>query len=288
MSNFHSERHIRIGNAFINMRSGGCGPALVLLHGYPLDSRTWLRIFPLLSTRFTCYAFDIVGLGKSSSSRRQDYGSQGQAALLSNALTSLGVSAYVLLGNDSGGWIARELALQDSARVSQLILTNTEIPFHRPPWIGLYQALARIFGGRALFRALLKSRTWRNSSMGFAGCFQNQSQIEGSFFHHYLAPLIDSDSRLRHALTFLREMDFARVDLFRELHGRMTMPVALIWGGADPTFPEALAREMAGQFPNLCRFLSISDGKLFMHEEMPDAVAEAIFKCMSSCRISAA
>jgi pimeloyl-ACP methyl ester carboxylesterase len=97
-----------------------------------------------------------------------------------------------------------------------------------------------------------------------------------------LQPLIDSDSRLEQALTFLRGMNFARVDLFRELHHRMKMPVALIWGGADPTFPETQAREMAGQFPNLCRFLSIPEGKLFMHEEMPLAVGSAILNCCLS------
>jgi pimeloyl-ACP methyl ester carboxylesterase len=50
------------------------------------------------------------------------------------------------------------------------------------------------------------------------------------------------------------------------------MPVLLIWGADDPTFPVALARAMVGQFPN-ARIAEIPGAKLLVHEEKPAEVA---------------
>ncbi|HYR90093.1 MAG TPA: alpha/beta hydrolase [Terriglobia bacterium] len=65
---------------------------------------------------------------------------------MQGALSALGVSSS-LIGNDSGGWIARELALLEPGQVTRLVLTNTEIPGHRPPWIWLYRWLGPIVTG---------------------------------------------------------------------------------------------------------------------------------------------
>jgi pimeloyl-ACP methyl ester carboxylesterase len=80
----------------------------VLLHGFPLSGLTWRRLVPTLSKRFTCYAFDLVGLGDSRSRAAADFSSPGQGAVMRQALRALGVSSYALLGNDTGGWVARE------------------------------------------------------------------------------------------------------------------------------------------------------------------------------------
>ena len=53
-------------------------------------------------------------------------GGLGQARALQGTLSALGVASYALVGNDTGGWVARELALIDTPRVSHLVLTNTE------------------------------------------------------------------------------------------------------------------------------------------------------------------
>ena len=112
--------------------------------------------------------------------------------------------------------------------------------------------------------------------MGFGGCFENPNLIDGEFGEEFLLPLIKHKQCLSSALTFLRHMSFRRMDEFRELHARLTMPVFFIWGADDPTFPEPQAREMAAQFPNVAEFISIPEAKLFMHEERPLAVANAM------------
>jgi len=273
---FREKRFINVGDVELCYRKSGHGPALVLFHGFPLSGRTWRKLVPGLSERFTCYAFDLVGLGDSSSGNTADFSSQGQAKVFERALFTLGVSSYALLGNDSGGWIARELALIEPERVTHLVLTNTEIPDHRPPWVRIYKWLGRVPGGKLIFRRMLASRRWRRSSMGFGGCFENLDLIDGPFDREFLAPLISSRDRLSMALRFLESMKFERMDAFRKLHKDLAMPVGFVWGAADPTFPEERARAMASQFPNVAQFRSIPKGKLFLHEEFPDAVGKAI------------
>src|SRR5262249_58397813 len=115
------------------------------------------------------------------SSSDDDGASQRQARAFQGLLSQLVVGWYALVGNDTGGWIARELALVDQRRVSHLILTNTEIPGHRPPWIPLYQVLAQLPGAGSVFQLLLRSAVFRRSSMGFGGCFQDLGHLDGEF-----------------------------------------------------------------------------------------------------------
>ncbi len=275
MSGAVAEGDTRVGAATVRWRREGSGPLLVLLHGFPLSGRTWDGVVAHLRDRFTCLAPDLIGLGGSHSTAGDDHSSPGQARVFRALLDALGVGAYAVVGNDTGGWIARELALVDD-RVSHLVLTNTEIPFHRPPWIPTYQTLARVPGAGALLRLRLRSAAYRHSSLAFGGCFHDPRHLDGEFHARFIAPLVDSDARLAGALEFLRQMRFARLDEFRELHRRLAMPTLLVWGADDPTFPEPRAREMLAQLPNVAGFHSIAQAKLFLQEEHPREVARLI------------
>ena len=267
---FGTEQFIDVGQARVCYRKTGQGPALVLLHGFPLSGLTWRKVVPALAQRFTCWAPDLVGLGDTTSPIAADFASEGQAIVLQRALRALNVSSYALMGNDTGGWIARELALLEPESVTCLVLTNTEIPGHRPPWIPLYQTLAPLPGASLVFRQVLASRFMRRSRMGFAGCFEDLDLIDGEFHELFLAPLLAAPDRVSSLAQFLVQMRFARLDRFAELHRKLTMPVALVWGAADPTFPETTARAMTSQFPTVAGFHSIPRGKLFIQEEFPD------------------
>lgn len=266
----------RVGAASVHWRKEGSGPPVVFLHGFPLSGRTWDAVVAHLRDRFTCYTLDLIGLGQSHSTAGEDYSSPGQARALQGTLSALGVAPYALVGNDTGGWVAREIALIDTPRVSYLILTNTEIPFHRPPWIPLYQVLAQVPGCGTAFRQLLRSPAFRRSPLAFGGCFYDVARVEGDFHHRFVEPLVSSKERMDGAMRFLRRMKFARLDQFKQLHGRLSMPALFIWGANDPTFPETRAREMVTQFPQVAGFHSIAKAKLFLYEEHPQEVARLI------------
>jgi len=279
---FGTRHFVDVGNARVCYRKAGEGPALVLMHGFPLSGLTWRKVVPQLAQRFTCYALDLMGLGDSTSSDEADFSSPGQAAVFQQALLAQGLSSYALIGNDTGGWIAREIALLEPGRVTRLMLMNTEIPGHRPPWIPLYQRLATLPGSAFVLRRMLASRRVRRSAMGFGGCFVNLDLIDGEFAELFVAPLLSSADRLASMVRFLVNMKFERLDRFRELHGKLSMPVGFLWAAADPTFPEETARAMAAQFPNVAHFWSLPRGKLFVHEEQPDAVAQRVTEFLAA------
>jgi len=270
------EGDIRVGAASVHWRKQGNGPSIVFLHGFPLTGRTWDKVAVRLRDRFTCYALDLIGLGRSRSTADDDYASPGQARAFHGALSALGVDAYALVGNDTGGWIARELALIDRPRVSRLVLTNTEIPFHRPPWIPMYQTFAHVPGFGGVVRQLLKLSAFRRSPLGFGGCFHDLSILEGEFHASFVEPLIHAEARIDGAMRFLRQMKFARLDEFKTLHQQLAMPTLFVWGADDPTFPTPRARDMVGQFPNVAGFHAVPQAKLFVYEEHPQTVAQLI------------
>jgi haloalkane dehalogenase len=278
---FRNRQFVDVGNARVCYGKAGDGPALVLLHGFPLSGLTWRNVVAELSKRFTCYAFDLVGLGDSRSRDAVDFSSPGQGAVMQGALRALGVSSYALLGNDTGGWVARELALLDTDRVTHLALTNTETPGDRPPWISLYQRLARLPGSAFGFRRVLGSRRLRRSPLAFGGCFNDLDFIDGEFEELFVRPLVTEPERLRSALRFMVLMNFRWLDRLREAHGQLSMPVSFLWGADDPTFPERHARAMLSQFPNVAGFTPVPNAKLFFYEEQPERVAEWVGEFVS-------
>ena len=60
-----------------------------------------------------------------------------------------------------------------------------------------------------------------------------------------------------------------------------TYPVRLVWGADDPTFPNALAREMLPQFPS-ADIVEISGARLLVHEEKPDEVSKAVLDFLAA------
>ena len=60
------ERRIDAGEASIFLRTGGSGPPLLLLHGYPQTHVCWHKMAPELARHFTLVIPDLRGYGAST------------------------------------------------------------------------------------------------------------------------------------------------------------------------------------------------------------------------------
>src|SRR5499427_5557825 len=113
----------------------GDEPALVLMHGFPDDSRIYNRLVPLLSPR-RAVAFDFLGYGRSDRPQTGAADPAGHLHQLGAVLDGLGIETAVLVGHDASGPVAIDYALAAPGRVGKLILLNTyygHAPALRPP-----------------------------------------------------------------------------------------------------------------------------------------------------------
>ena len=267
-------QEVDTGTARLACRRYGSGSPLLLVHGFPLSGFTWRKVLPELSKRHTCYVPDLPGMGESEWTDKTDFSFPGQAQTLKTLVDRLGLEHYGVLAQDTGGTFARYLALADGARLGKVVLINTEVPHHRPPWIPLYQLLLSLPGAMACFHLLLRSRLFLRSGMGFGGCFTDLGLLEGDFHEHVIQPLLRSALRMEGMARYLRGLQWGPVDALEQAHARITMPVQLIWGADDPTFPVEYARRMVKQLPD-ARLVEIPGGRLLVHEEKPAEVARA-------------
>lgn len=266
---------IDTGNAQVVCRRFGSGPALLLVHGFPLSGFTWRKLLPELAKHFTCYVPDLPGMGETEWTAHTDFSFPGQGRTLMALVDQLGLKRYSVIAQDTGGTFARFLALDDPHRVERLVLINTEMPGHRPPWIPLYQFLMRLPLTLSAFRLLLASRGFLRSPMGFGGCFSDLSLIDGEFHRQFVQPLLHSSRRMEGLQQYLIGAKWGPVDALERDHAHLKMPVQLVWGEDDPTFPVGRARAMLTQFPD-ARLVAIPGAKLLVHEEKPADVTRAI------------
>ncbi len=272
---------VDVPGARIAYRRFGSGPALLLVHGFPMSGFTWRKVLPELSRRFTCYVPDLPGMGDTEWTDEVDFSFRGQAGTLKAFADGVGLTSYAVMAQDTGGTFARLLALADP-RVTRLVILNTEVPNHRPPWIPLYQHLLALPGSLASFNLLMRSKLFLRSSMGFGGCFCVLSLIDGDFHAQVVAPLLTSSRRLQGMGRYLRGLkDWRPMDALAQDHARIGAPVLLIWGADDTTFPVQHARTMVEQFAN-AQLTEIPGAKLMVHEEKPDDVARATLRFLAA------
>lgn len=107
--------------------TGGKGPALLLIPGWPQTLHTWHKIMPELSKHFTVVAVDPRGLGDSNRPLT-GYDTDNVAQDLHGLMQSLGHRRYKVVGHDVGMWVAYPLAAMYPDEVERVVLSEAGIP----------------------------------------------------------------------------------------------------------------------------------------------------------------
>jgi pimeloyl-ACP methyl ester carboxylesterase len=103
-------------NHRIFYRSAGRGPHLLLLHGYPVSSYDWHRVWADLSEHFTLIAPDMLGMGFSDKPAHHPYSIAQHAQMHDALLAHLGIRSVAVVAYDLGVSVAQEmLALRATA-----------------------------------------------------------------------------------------------------------------------------------------------------------------------------
>jgi YbgC/YbaW family acyl-CoA thioester hydrolase len=108
----------------------GEGPAILFVHGYPLDRSIWRDQIDSLDG-YRRIAPDLRGMGQSDAPDL-GYGMALYAADLAALLDALGVDDVVLCGLSMGGYVAFEFLRQWRSRVRGLVLMDTRAEADAP------------------------------------------------------------------------------------------------------------------------------------------------------------
>jgi pimeloyl-ACP methyl ester carboxylesterase len=86
---------------------------LLLIHGFPTASYDWHPLWDELATRYSLYAFDLLGFGLSAKPRGHAYPIALQADLCEALLARCGVQRPHVLAHDYGVTVAQELLARE-------------------------------------------------------------------------------------------------------------------------------------------------------------------------------
>lgn len=246
----------------------GEGPAILFIHGYPLDRSIWREQIEALEG-FHRIAPDLRGMGQSDAPDL-GYSMSIYAADLAALLDVLGVDEVILCGLSMGGYVALEFLRQRRSRVRGLVLMDT--------------------------RADADTTEGRRSRDGAAATARERgaAAIADAMLPKMLAPATlarhpDIAQRLRAlmaatpvpgivgALAAMRDREGSEA-LLRTLVG---VPTLVLVGEADGLTPPEQARAMAEAIPG-ARLAIIPGAGHLPPVEQPEATTEALREFLRS------
>ncbi len=127
LENFrHSQ--LPVNGITINLRHGGKGPPLLLLHGFPQTHVIWHKIADRLAERFTLVMPDLRGYGDSSrppgDADHANYSKRVMAQDMVELMRALGFPSFQVCAHDRGARVAHRLALDHPQAVEKLMILD--------------------------------------------------------------------------------------------------------------------------------------------------------------------
>jgi len=280
------DRYLDVGSGAVAYRRVGSGPDVLFVHGWPASGATFRGLLPVLAPHVTCHVVDLVGAGHSRFDRAAKISLAQHIVSIRRVVELLGLERFAAVGHDSGGMMARH-ALAGDPRLYAMALIDTEQPQGLNWRFKLFLAMTRAPGFEAMLAWACMRPRLRRSALLLGGCFADPALLGCEFEEFFLAPLRADPARRWAAGQFARSFDARYVGELAALHAKIDVPVQLVWGEDDPFFPLAWAREMVGGFKD-ARLHTVPRGRLFVHEERPVEVAEAILPTLLERRRPAA
>ena len=117
-----------VAEASYFVATGGTGPPILLLHGFPETHVCWMRIAPQLAEAHQVVVPDLRGYGASEAApggpRGEGYSKREMAGELVELMVASGHERFAVVGHDRGGRVAYRLALDHPDRVTRVAILN--------------------------------------------------------------------------------------------------------------------------------------------------------------------
>jgi 3-oxoadipate enol-lactonase len=246
----------------------GQGPAVVLLHGFPLDSRIWTKQREALSSQCRVITPDLRGFGKSASGAK--FSLEELADDVHALLVELGATPAILGGLSMGGYVALEYVKKYPSDLRGLMLIDTkaegDTPEGKQGRDKMIQ-LVREKGSASVAEQMMPKMLAPDADQNHPAIARELRQIMES-----CPPLT-----IEHALAAMRD----RRDLTAAL-ASIAVPTLIIVGEFDAITPPKMAEAMHHAIPR-SKLVTIKGAGHMSPMEQPDQVTRAIADFISQC-----
>ena len=266
------------GGATLYVRSGGQGPAVLMLHGFADTGDMWAPLAGALVHNHTLVIPDLRGMGLSSHPD-SGYDKKSQAAGIAQMLDHLHIRTVELVTHDIGNMVGYAFAAEYPDRVSRWVAMDAPLPgvgdwdniIHSPQlWHFNFRGPdeERLVAGR---ERIYLDRFWDELSA-------NPSAIDEQTREHYAA-LYARPHAIHDAFEQFGAFTQDAIDNKAFLaKGKLTMPVLAI--GAEKSFGTQMADDLRNVATRVQGVVIPNSGHWLM-EEQPEATVAAIVRFLA-------
>jgi pimeloyl-ACP methyl ester carboxylesterase len=231
---------------------GGPGEPMILLHGFPDDSRIYDRLVPHLEDQ-RVITLDFLGYGRSDRIAGGPLPAGQRVAEVSAVVEALDLRDVTVIGHDASGPVAMDYGLANQASTRRIVLMNCyygRTPHFRVP------EMIRLLADPALTPladAIIADPRQRGWLLEHTGRQFGTDGGPDSVRSLSILPQFFGDDQQPDALPAIRQWT---ADLFPDLDrqdariaagqlAELKVPVRFIFGGRDPYLSPHMAREIA-------------------------------------------
>ncbi|QAY76115.1 alpha/beta fold hydrolase [Sphingosinicella sp. BN140058] len=267
-------RDVAVNGTTIHVRTGGRGPAVLLLHGYGETGDMWSPLAAALARDHRVIVPDLRGMGLSARPAG-GFDKMTQGHDMQGVLQALGVRQFDLVTHDIGNMVGFALATQQPDRVRRFVLIDAPVP-GVGPWDEILKNpllwhfrfggpdMERLVAGR---ERIYLDRFWNEFSA-------NPDRFDEASRRHYAA-LYARPGGMHSGFAQFAAFDQDAADNRAWLAGgnRLTMPILAL--GGEKSFGATMAVVMKAAATDVTEGIVPDSGHWIM-EENPRATIAAV------------
>jgi pimeloyl-ACP methyl ester carboxylesterase len=233
-----TSRYIDTGDLHQHVVTGGDGPPLLLIHGWPQTWYAWRLVMPALARHFQLIVPDQRGCGLSRKPE-DGYDTGALAADLAVLMDALGHQRFAVAGHDTGMWIGYALAADHPGRVGRLAVAETPLPGVSPS----PPLFANAHLNNALWHFAFNRLTAVNDELvtgreevyfGWQFATKAAKPLPDYAVRHYIDTLAAGPDALHASFAIYRALDATIAQNRQRKTQRLRMPVLGIGGAMSP------------------------------------------------------